>query len=334
MSSIVKQESVLHEGKEIVLFRLRNTSGAYAEVTNLGASIVSIVVPDKKGVLSNVVLCYDDLKDYITDPFYLGNTIGRFSNRIANACFTLDGLTYSLDKNDGENSNHGGFNGVNKKIFGYQADKESVTFYTESSDGEGGFPGNLKLRVTYSFSDKNELQIEYRALSDKRTPVNFTNHAYFNLSGKASSTLTNQLKINAEVYLEADNQFLPTGRILPTQGTAFDYNYYSPIQDMLSLKRDNLKGYNAYFINRNNREALGSVKDILSGRVLDVYSNMPGVLFYTGDFLSNQFVPFQGLCMEAQYYPDALNHANFKGSILEPDIEKTDLITYSFRVEE
>ncbi|MFV0537805.1 MAG: hypothetical protein ACK5M3_10580 [Dysgonomonas sp.] len=216
-------------------------------------------------------------------------------------------------------------------MFNYHINNESVTFYTESPDGEGGFPGNLKLRVTYSFSDDNRLQIEYSALSDKRTPINFTNHAYFNLSGKKNTILDNQLKVNAEKYLGTDNEFLPTGQVLDIQGSAFNFSNYKAIDEMASLKKDDLEGYNAYFIRQSNKEALGSVKDITSGRVLDVYSTMPGILFYTGDFLSGEFLPFQGLCLEAQYYPDAMNHTDFVSNILEPNKEKTDIITYSFR---
>jgi len=334
MVNIVKQEKIIYEGQEIALFRISNMSGAYVEITNIGASIVSIVVPDKKGILSNVVLHYDKLEDYLTDNFYLGNTIGRFSNRISNARFALDGIEYILDKNDGKNSNHGGFNGLNKKIFNYHISNENVAFYIESPDGEGGFPGNLKLRVTYSFSKSNELKIEYSTVSDKRTPVNFTNHAYFNLSGKKNDILDNQLKVNVEKYLETNDKFLPTGKILNIQNTAFDFHEYKTIQEMSLVKKDNLQGYNAYFIKQNNQKSIVSVKDDISGRILDVYSTMPGVLFYTGDFLSDQFLPFQGLCLEAQYYPDAINHAGFIANILERGEEKTDTITYSFRIEQ
>jgi aldose 1-epimerase len=330
MVNIVKQKSYFNEGQEVALLRISNSSGAYAEVTNIGASIVSIVVPDKKGILSNVVLRYDKLEDYLSDTFYLGSTIGCYSNRISNARFVMDGIAYNLDKNDGENSNHGGFNGLNKKIFNYHINNESVTFYIESPDGEGGFPGHLKLRVTYSFSESNDLEIEYSAVSDKRTPVNFTNHAYFNLSGKKNEIFSNQLKVNANKYLETNNQFLPTGKILDIENSAFDFSDYKTIKEMASLKEDNLEGYNAYFIKQDNTKALASVKDITSGRVLDIYSSMPGVLLYTGDFLSGKFESMSGLCMEAQYYPDGMNHPGFEVNILQPDSAKTDTIEYHF----
>ena len=331
MVNIVKQESFFREGQEVALLRISNSSGAYAEVTNIGASIVSIVVPDKKGILSNVVLRYDKLEDYLSDTFYLGGTIGRYSNRVSNARFLMDGVVYNLDKNDGENSNHGGFNGLNKQIFNYHINNESVAFHIESPDGEGGFPGHLKLRVTYSFSESNELKIEYNIVSDKRTPVNFTNHAYFNLSGKKNEIFSNQLKVNTKKYLETNNQFLPTGKILDIKKSAFDFSDYKTIEEMASLKKDNLEGYNTYFIKQDNTKALASVKDITSGRVLDVYSTMPGILFYTGDFLSDQFLPFQGLCMEAQYYPDGVNHKDFQSCILLPHEERMDTIIYSFK---
>lgn len=330
---MTSRESVFYDGREIVLLRISNASGAYTELTNLGASVVSVVVPDKNGVLSNVVLRYDRLNDYFTDKFYMGSTIGRFSNRVSNARFVMDGMVYTLDKNDSENSNHGGYNGLNKKLFSYQISDGSVTFYTESPDGEGGFPGNLKIRVTYSFSENNDLRIEYSASSNKRTPVSFTNHAYFNLSGKKNSILTHQLKINAEKYMETDSRFLPTGRILPVRDTPFDFGEYRTIHDMSSLKKDSMEGYNAYFISKSSKKALASVKDVTSGRIADIYSNMPGILFYTGDFLSDQFLSFQGLCLEAQYYPDAMNHAGFEGNILEADKENTDVIVYSFKTE-
>lgn len=331
MGKIVKQESIFKEEQKIVLFRISNSSGAYVEITNIGASIVSAVVPDKNGIFSNVSLRYENLEDYLSDNFYLGATIGRFSNRISNACFSMNGEVYHLDKNDGKNTNHGGSDGFNKKIFNYYVNNESVTFFIESPDREGGFPGNLKFEVTYSFSDKNDLKIEFKAISDKETPVNFTNHCYFNLSGNKSEALDCLLKVDSEKYLETNNEFLPTGQFLKVEDSAFDFRSYKTIKDMMPLKDDNLEGYNAYFIKSSeNRNPIASLKDGISGRTLDVYSSMPGLLFYTGDFLSNQFIPFQGLCLEAQYYPDGMNHAYFETNILTPHEEKVDTIIYSF----
>lgn len=334
MANITKSDSFFVKEQEVVLFRISNSSGAYIEITNIGASIVSIIMPDKNGILTNIVLHYNDLKDYLTDSYYLGSTIGRFSNRISDARFYLNGKIYNLDKNDGDNSNHGGFSGFNKKIFDYKVDQNNVTFYIESLDGEGGFSGNLKLWITYTFTDENEVKIEYKAISDRETPVNFTNHTYFNLSGDKRRILECLVKVNAEKYLETNDEFLPTGKILDTKNTAFDFRDYKKIKEMCLLKKDNLEGYNTYFIKNNSKDKiLASLKDSTSGRILDVYSSMPGVLFYTGDFLSGKFISFQGLCFEPQYYPDGMNHPHFETNILKPDEEKTDTIVYKFRNE-
>jgi len=333
MLSISKSDTIIHNGKEISLFRLNNSTEAYVEVMNYGASVVSIVVPDKNGKLENVVLRYDNIEDYLSDEFYLGSTVGRYANRILKARFMLNGQMYQVDKNDGENSNHGGFNGFNKVIFDYQIEENKIIFSTESVDGEGGFPGNLKLSVTYSFSESNELEIEYSAISDKSTPVNFTNHSYFNL-GAAEDILNHELLISAEAHLEMDDKFLPTGKILSVVDSAFDFREYKVIQKMMRLKKDNLEGYNAFFVKNdgiNGNNPLASVRDTTSGRMVDVYTTMPGVQLYTAEFLSGKFIPFEGLCLEAQYHPDGVNHPDFVSNILIPAKEQTDTIKLHFR---
>lgn len=333
MIKITKQEVSIYKEKPIVLFRLTNSSDAYVEILNYGATVVSVVVPDKDGKLDNIVLHYNDPNDYCSDIFYLGATIGRVANRISDAKFTLEGCTYHLDKNDGNNSNHGGYAGFNHKIFDYQIKESSILLSTTSDDGEGEFPGNLEFSVEYTFSDKNELHIEYTASSDKATPINFTNHSYFNLSGKGDTILSDRLKVNAHEYLESDNHFLPTGRICPVENTAFDFRDYKKIELMLPLKSDNLQGYNAFFVkdvSYNLNEPLASLLNIDSGRTFDLYTSMPGVLVYTGDFLSGKFKPFEGICLEAQYHPDFVNQAHFKQNILQPNETRTDTITYRF----
>jgi len=330
------QKTVDVGDKQLILFRIQNSSGAYAEILNYGASIVSVVVPDKSGRLRNVVLRYDSPEDYITDQFYLGSTIGRVANRISGARFVLDGRTYLLDKNDGNNSNHGGFAGFNKKVFNHEISDGKLTLYAESPDGEGGFPGNLQVWVAYSFSDDNDLLIEYKAISDKMTPINFTNHAYFNLSGDSRISLHNKLCVRSSEYLESDDNFLPTGKVLPVENTPYDFRSYRNIGEMMLLKgKDILKGYNAYFVKNQLTEhntPLASLRDSRSGIAVDLYTSMPGVMFYTGDFLSGQFTPFSGLCMEAQYHPDGLNHPHFIQNVLLPGQEKTDHIKYCFSV--
>lgn len=320
-------------GKEIVLFKLSNHS-AYVEILNYGATIVSIVVPDKNNQPGNVVLTYDDPEDYFTDKVCLGSTVGRVANRISKAQFELNGNTYFLDKNDGNNSNHGGFNGFNKQIFNFEVKNDKLILSYESKDGEGGFPGNLLFSVIYSFPEENELMIEYKAISDKETIFNPTNHAYFNLSGNKKDILNHELKVFADSYLESDHEFLPTGKILSVQNTAFDFSDYKKIAQMMPLKNEILKGYNTYFIssghaNKSLRK-LASVKEETSGRELTLYSDMPGFMFYTGDYLSGKHQPFEGLCLEAQFYPDAPSHSEFPSCKMEPDQEVIYKIVYKF----
>jgi aldose 1-epimerase len=309
---------------DIQTFRLENTTGAYAEVTNYGATLLSVVVPDKSGRLENVILRYKRIEEYLSDPFYTGSTVGRIANRIARAQFELNGKTYQLDKNDGKNTNHGGFTGFNSRLFDYQANDHQVIFKYRSANGEGGFPGNLFLSVGYSFSDDNELRIEYKAVSDMETPFNPTNHAYFNLTGGRENILNHELKIHADRYLETDNEYIPTGKILPISGSTFDFRDYRKL----------FPAINTYFI--SNSEAtikhLASVREFSSGRKLDVYSSMPGIQVYTGDFLADPYRPLAGIALEAQFFPDFLNQKHFSACMLYPDTEINHCIRFRFGI--
>ncbi|NDV64270.1 aldose epimerase family protein [Bacteroides sp. 224] len=320
--------------ENIFLFRITNFTGAYVEISNYGASIVSVVVPDQHNKLENIVLRYNNLEDYLSDPYYMGATIGRVANRISNAQFTLNRQTFQLDKNVGNNSNHGGYNGFHQKIFDYTISGEELTLYTISKDKEGGFPGEVNFSVTYSFSDCNELCITYRAESNQPTPINFTNHAYFNLGGSNKSILEDLLWVNTKQYLETNAEFLPTGKTCSTVGTAFDFGSYKKIKSMMPLKQDNLQGYNAYFMKDKDYKEdlpLASIRNEQSGRIIDLYTTIPGVLVYTGDFLSDPFIPFGGICLEAQFPPDGVNQSSFMSNILHPGKIKTDTIKYRFR---
>ncbi|SBW03647.1 aldose epimerase family protein [uncultured Dysgonomonas sp.] len=331
MNTVTKLKTVLHQNKEVILLRLTNSTGAYIEVTNYGATITAIVVPDKDGNYANIVLHYDSLEEYFTDPYYIGCTIGRYANRISNAQFTLDKNTYSLDKNDGIHSIHGGFSGLNKKVFDYKIWKEKIVFSLFSPHGEGGFPGNLNINVIYSFSNENVLNIEYKSISDKKTPINLTNHTYFNLAATKAPCLNCELQIDALMYLEMNDGFLPTGSILETTDSAFDFNHFKVIEDTIYPKKDAMKGYNTFFLqNKKTPKPIASLREKKSGRTLDVYTSMPGVLLYTGGYLSIPFIPFSGICFEAQYHPDGLNYPHFDTCILEPDVERNDIIEYKF----
>jgi aldose 1-epimerase len=335
MTDFIIKSVLKYKNHRIDLIRMTNRLGACVEVINYGATIVSVFVPDRNGILENVVLRYEDFSRYMRNSAFLGATVGRVANRISGARFTLNGVVYNLDKNDGRNSIHGGIYGFHGKIFDCHTENESLILSATSDDGEGGFPGNLTFSVKYSFSDNNELLIEYAASSDKITPVNFTNHSYFNLSGKKTVILDDELKVNATHYAESDNEFLPTGRILPLSETAFDFRKYTRINDRMTMKNDNLKGYNAYFLKEKNHGEdvpLASFRNIASGRTLDTYTSMPGVLIYTGDFLSGTFTPSEGICFEAQYPPDAVNHPHFAQNMLYPGKTKKDIIKYHFHI--
>lgn len=302
----------------------------YVDVTNLGATIMAIVVPDKYGKFDNIALHYEKPEEYLSDKFYIGSTIGRFANRIRDARFTMNGCVYNLDKNDGENCNHGGYSGFDKKIFDFKFSSEKVIFSIESKDREGGFPGNLKLSVIYTLSEKNELHIEYISKSNKITPVNFTNHSYFNLSGVNKDIWEHKVKIIADRCLDMNEDFLPTGKILTVKGTPYDFTEFRTIR---ILHNENIrKGYNTFFLKNSREDYTASVLDDSSGRAVDIYTSMPGIQFYTGDFLSSPFIPFGGICLEPQFHTDGVNHPHFDVNILLPYIPQKDYIKYSFRV--
>ena len=327
MIQIAEQQTI--GGQELILFRLFNSQGCYVEVLNLGATLVSVVVPDQQGVLENVILRYNNMADYLTDTSHLGATVGRFANRISQSQFTLNNTVYHLDANDGINSNHGGFKGFNKKYFRGSIENNALILSTESADGEGGFPGNMQFSVRYSFDEQNTLQIEYSAVSDQDTVFNPTNHAYFDLSAGKGKPLEQELKAEADTFLEMNDSFLPTGKILNMEATAFDFRTYTPFSQLMPLKKERLKGYNTYFIGLPG-EKRASLRDKVSGRQLDVYSNMPGVQCYTGDYLSGQHQPFSGVCLEAQGYPDAPNHPHFPSCAIKANREVKNYIRYHF----
>lgn len=334
MKSITIQNRQSENGMTIDLIRITNKTGAYVELLNYGAIIAAIVVPDREGKHENVVLGYRDPRAYLTDSHCLGATIGRYANRVSNARFTLDGVEYYMDQNDGDHSIHGGRNGFNKKLFNYRIEgNDRVIMTTKSLEGENGFPGNVDVVITYTFTAHHELIIEYRTTTDKPSPVNLTNHSYFNLSAKQTDILGDQLQVNACRYLETDDHFLPTGRILPVEESAFDFRSFALPADKLLLKQDVLKGYNAYFLKEEEGDPttpIATFRHPDSGRAMDIFTSMPGLLVYTGDFLSKGFIPFQGICFEAQYPPDGVNHDAFDANIVRPGVCSIDTISYRF----
>lgn len=314
------------QGKDVFLFTLTNRSGAFVEVTNYGATLVSVNVPDKNGKLGNTIIGFPTLQSYLDDNCYIGSTIGRFANRISNSRFSLNGETYQLEANDGVNSNHSASSGFNSKVFGFEIyEGEGVTFAIHSDDGEGGYPGNLSLRVTYMWTDNNELLISYKSVSDKDTFVNITNHAYFNLSNGDLTILDHQLQINADEVVAAGDDYIPTGEIIPAGPIALDRN----------------KGINSYYIlNENETECDARLIDPSSGRTLTVNTSYPGIFLYTGDYLNSKHMnldnrncqPFEGLCLECQHYPDAINRPEFPSVLLPKHHVYDEFINFKFGV--
>lgn len=319
------------KGQDILLFRLTNSSGNYVEILTLGATIVSVVVPDRTGKHKNIVLRYPAIESYAKDTYYLGSTIGRVANRIRNASFYMDGILYELDKNDGGNHcNHGGYHGLNRHCFESSVEGESLVLRCESPDGEGGFPGHIRVEVMYRFTDENELVVDYRGKTDRKTPLNLTNHAYFNLSNQ-ETIWDHQLQIFTDQYLEMDGDFLPTGRTGSVVNTFFDFRRPVSVGKWIDKKREHIRGYNSYFTGWCKKEDLSVMAMVSapdSGIYLRVKSSMPGILFYTGDYLSNPFRSWQGLCLEAQYPPDGLNQPDFDAKIIHPHELYSERIVY------
>jgi aldose 1-epimerase len=312
--------------KGVFLFKLENSAGAFVEITNYGATIVSINVPDKDGRVGNVIIGFPTLKGYLEDTCYIGSTIGRYANRVSNAQFVLGGTTYQLEANDGVNANHSASSGFNSKVFGFEINDDELVLVLHSNDGEGGYPGNLNLRVTYKWSDDNQLSIHYKAVSDKDTFANFTNHTYFNLSNGDLTIADHQLDISANTIFAAGVDYIPTGEIIPAEPVVLDVN----------------KGINAYYILDDEKLAANNYAARLiessSGRTLTITTSYPGVFLYTGDYLNSNHLnlngrncqPFEGLCLECQLYPDAMNRPEFPSVLLKKHQVYDESINFKF----
>lgn len=335
------------QGQKVQLFTLKNKSGATAAITNYGGRLVSLLVPDKDGKPVDVVLGYDSLKSYQKkgEP-YFGAIIGRYGNRIAKGKFTLDGKAYQLDINDGVNTLHGGFNGFYGKVFtAKQLNESQLELTYVSKDGEGGYPGNLSSTVVYTLGDDNSLKIEYKATTDKNTIVNLTNHAYFNLNGAGNETITdNVLQINADAFLPVDKTLIPTGKLQPVKGTPFDFTTSKPIGkdiDVADEQLTNGKGYDHNFVlNKHDLTTpVATVKSTVTGITMEVFTEEPGLQFYSGNFLTGETKDGKGgkayphrsaFCLETQHFPDAPNQPAFASTVLKPGQTYHTVTIYKF----
>lgn len=325
----------------IQLYTFTNASGASIKVTNYGAIITSIIVPDRTGKLADIALGYHHLEDYINavDRPYFGAIVGRCGNRIAKGTFSIDGQKYALATNNGQNHLHGGIIGFDKVVWQakpIQTDQGgTLELSYMAKDREEGYPGNLQVKVAYTFTNANELKVDYIATTDKATPVNLTQHTYFNLKGEGEGTiLDHELMLNAKKYTPIDVNLIPTGEMIPVAGTPLDFTTSKPIGRDIAMENEQLKfgiGYDHNFVlDKADKEGSMSlaarVYEPSTGRVLEVSTTEPGVQFYCGNFLDGRlkgksgkaYVHRGGFCLETQHFPDSPNQPNFPSIILRP----------------
>ena len=320
--------------ESIYIFRLTNDSGAFVELSNWGATWVSAYMYGSDRRLSNVLLSYSCAGKYITDTYYMGATVGRFANRIHQGTFTIKDKVYLLEKNDGNNTNHGGFIGFNRRLWLWEQITNGIRFTLHSPDGEGGYPGNLQVAVEYIFSEDNILTICYQGITDAPTYVNLTNHAYFNLSKSDKKIDNHWLYIPSSEILDTTIDFIPTGSLRNVLGSPFDFTTSRCLGTYLYDDDEQIrwnKGYNHYYIlKKKNSDDLVTAAILFepeSGRQLTVETDYPGVLLYTGGYL---FAPNIGVCLETQYFPDTPSHLHFPSCLLTPENEYRHKTIYKF----
>jgi aldose 1-epimerase len=321
------------DGTEVKIYTLGNRKGMVVKVTEYGAILTELWVPDRNRKPGDVVLGFDNLDRYVKGHPFFGAIAGRVANRIANGKFKLDGKEYTLAVNNGPNHLHGGLKGFDKKVWKSRAlpttDKESAVEFTYTSpDGEEGYPGTLSVKVVYTLTDDNELRIDYTATTGKATIVNLTNHSYFNL-GESGSILDHVLMLNADRYTPADSTLIPTGEIASVKGTGLDFTKPTPIGARISEYMSFAKGYDHNFVLNSGGGKLAlcaRVQDPKSGRVMEISTTEPGVQLYCGNHLDGSltgiggtvYKQHTGFCLETQHFPDSINHPNFPSVVLRP----------------
>lgn len=343
---IVKEKfGTLKTGEEIYLYTLKNKNGIEAKLTNFGAGLVNLFVPDKDGKMEDVVLGYDNLEDYVSNPSFFGVTIGPNANRIGGAAFTLNGREYHLPVNDGPNNLHSDMNdGYQKRAWTTEEGENSVTFAIEGKDGEMGFPGNKKIKLTFTLTDNNELKLKYYATSDADTLINLTNHSYFNLAGHDSGSIEGQLLcLHASNYTPVLPGAIPTGEIAPVAGTPLDFTKKKRIGEEIGADYEQLKlvqGYDHNFVldgaDGTMRE-VAEAQDPKSGRRMKVFTTLPGMQFYAGNCIAQQtgkggvhYGPRTGFCLETHFFPDNIHHPEFQQAVFGGDKVYESETIYAF----
>lgn len=337
------------DGQAVERFTLTNARGVVLQAINYGGIITSLRVPDRNGRFDDIVLGFDNLDGYLKDNPFFGAIIGRYGNRIGKGAFTLEGKTYKLATNNGVNHLHGGNKGFDKVLWTAEpvAGRNAIAFTRTSPDGEEGYPGNLRVRVTYTLTDANELIVDYSATTDKATPVNLTQHSYFNLAGQTSGDiLGHQLMLNAERYTPVDDTLIPTGELAPVAGTPFDFRKSTAIGDRINQEDPqvtNGKGYDHnWVLNRkgDGRQLAARVVEPTTGRTLEITTTEPGIQFYSGNFLDGTltgkagavYKHRTGFCLETQHYPDSPNQPTFPSTILKPGAEYQTSTVFTFGI--
>jgi aldose 1-epimerase len=334
------------DGTPVDIFVLRSEK-LQASITNYGGIVVALRAPDRKGQFDDVVLGFDDLSGYLKTHPYFGALVGRYANRIANAKFVLDGHPYTLAKNDGENSLHGGLKGFDKKVWEARVEGDGILLSYRSRDGEEGYPGNLAVSVRYTVV-ANELRIEYWATTDRTTVLNLTNHSYFNLAGQGNgNVLKHKIEINADRFTPINQNLIPTGELKSVEGTPFDFRSSRAIGERIEANDPQLKlarGYDHNFVLKSCCAMLSKaarVYEPTSGRVLEVFTTQPGIQLYTGNFLDGTITGKGGkvyqrryaFCLETQHFPDSPNQPSFPSVTLKPSekFEATTVFRFSAR---
>ena len=338
------------DGETVNLYTLTNRSGMRVAITNYGGRIVSIIVPDRKGQMADVVLGFDNLDGYLaTNPFF-GALVGRYANRIGGAKFTLDGKEYHLAANDGPNSLHGGVKGFDKQVWKAReipGQHPGLELTYLSKDGEENYPGNLSVKVVYTLMGHNALQIDYSATTDKDTVLNLTNHSYFNLAGQGNGDILKQeMMINADSFTPIDGTLIPTGEIRKVEGTPLDFRKSTPIGERIDADDEQLKfgkGYDHNFVLNRSGHGLtlaARATDPESGRVLEVLTTQPGIQFYSGNFLDGTIHGRDGkvygrrsaFCLETQHFPDSPNKPSFPSAELKPGQTYHETTVFKFSI--
>ncbi len=339
-------------GEPVKLYTLKNKNGVIVKISDYGAIITELHLPDRNGNFADVVLGFDNMPDYETLTDYFGAVVGRYGNRIANAKFSIDGNEYTLEKNNNGNSLHGGFVGFDRKVWKASASTTKNTAVLKlsllSPDGENGFPGNLKVTVVYSLNNANELSVNYQATTDKPTVCNLTQHSYFNLLGAGNGNILNhEIIINADKFTPVDRNLIPTGSLKDVEGTPFDFRRPKTVGSRIEIDDKQLRyggGYDHNWV--LNKEKAGimtfaaRVYEPVSGRQMEIFTTEPGMQFYCGNFLKGQkgkggkaYHYRYGMCFETQHFPDSPNQKDFPSTVLRPNETYNTTTVFKFSVQ-